>query len=325
MKKYRPAFLMNPCIAILTGFIFFIPMFLLILMSIFRNQLANIDKMIATYMRCGAKDTQPDNTCANPLPFNTGFIYYLNVTESAVVIIPILYTGAILGIFWAATRTKSLLPYLYVLVAAVVYVGLSNLTSLILKVILNRPRPRQIAEYSTDPDMKNSKVTFMPVFSRYTGENPLGLKLHSTPSGHTMIMASSLFPLPILTYLLTQMYIQFSNGGHASGTGAQDRLKYVLWLVFFYLCVAVTAVFAILMPPLMAYARYTASAHFFTDTIVSILLAFLHLVLIFISIPDLSYIESTPAIAVCKDGSERDTHHSISVTNLTSNINSLPP
>lgn len=121
------------------------------------------------------------------------------------------------------------------------------------------------------------------------------------------------------------MYIRFVDGGRALDTDAQGRLKYILWLVFFYLCVAVTAVFAIVMPPLMAYARYTASAHFFTDTMVSILLAFLHLVLIFISLPDLNCMEGVPTSIVCKDGNERDAHHTISVTNLTPNINNLPP
>lgn len=129
-----------------------------------------------------------------------------------------------------ATRTKALLPYLYVLVAAIVYIGMANLTTLVLKIALNRPRPRQIAEFTT---VSGPTVTFMPVFSRYTGPNPANLKLYSTPSGHTMFMASALFPLPILTYLLAQMYIKVVDSERTPSTSGQGRLKYMLWLVFF--------------------------------------------------------------------------------------------
>lgn len=318
MEKYRPVFLSSPCIAILSVFTFIVPTLILILMSIFRNQLANIDKMIAVYMRYAPDDS----THSNPLPYNTGFIYYLNVSENAIIVIPIIYIGVMLVLFWVATRTKLLLPYLYVLVAAIAYIGMANLLTLILKIALNRPRPRQIAEFTT---LSGPTVEFMPVFSRYTGPNPSNLKLYSTPSGHTMFMASALFPLPILTYLLAQMYSKIIDGKRASSTSTHGRFRYMLWLVFFYLGVSVTAVFAILMPPTMAYARYAASAHFFTDTVVSIVLAFLCLVLIFISLPDLRYLKEISDSVVCKDETDQDTHQTAPEMTITTTVNTLPP
>ncbi|KWX14295.1 putative PAP2 family protein [Giardia duodenalis assemblage B] len=318
MEKYRPVFLSSPCIAILSVFTFIVPTLILILMSIFRNQLANIDKMIAAYMRYAPDDS----THSNPLPYNTGFIYYLNVSENAIIVIPIIYIGVMLVLFWVATRTKLLLPYLYVLVAAIAYIGMANLLTLILKIALNRPRPRQIAEFTT---LSGPTVEFMPVFSRYTGPNPSNLKLYSTPSGHTMFMASALFSLPILTYLLAQMYSKIIDGKRASSTSTHGRFRYMLWLVFFYLGVSVTAVFAILMPPTMAYARYAASAHFFTDTVVSIVLAFLCLVLIFISLPDLRYLKEISDSVVCKDEADQDTHQIAPEMTITTTVNTLPP
>ncbi|EFO63044.1 Hypothetical protein GLP15_4075 [Giardia lamblia P15] len=318
MKRYRPSFLSNPCIAILSAFTFIVPTLLLILMSVFRTQLAELDKMIAAYMRYAPDDSSHQT----PLPYNTGFIYYLNVSENAIIVIPIIYIGAMLGLFWTATKTRALLPYLYVLVAAIVYIGMANLTTLILKIALNRPRPRQIAEFTT---VSGPTVTFMPVFSRYTGPNPANLKLYSTPSGHTMFMASALFPLPILTYLLAQMYIKVVDSERITSTSPQGRLRYMLWLVFFYLGVAVTAAFAILMPPIMAYARYAASAHFFTDTVVSIVLAFLHLVLIFLSLPDLRCLEKAPTSVTYTESKGHDTNQAISSSTLPTAIDALPP
>lgn len=270
-RSYRPVFLHSVGITILGALLFLIPLVLIVIMSVRRQDLADLDKSIASKMT--SRTTL--GLVEQHLPYDVGYLNGLNENMYAFVVYPIGLGALLLGMYFVATRSRCYWLYIYYVVATVTYILLTNGVCLILKMLLRRPRPRQTVEFRTAALPVSHPVPFQPIFTPYTGPNPDGLQLYSTPSGHTLFTSTCLLPMSVVAAFLGQ-----DLNGQLKGRAL------VLWKVFFYCFSALSVVFSLLFIPSMAIARLAANAHFVTDTLLGMLLSIMFLTILIFTVPE---------------------------------------
>ncbi|TNJ26951.1 PAP2 superfamily protein [Giardia muris] len=270
-RSYRPVFLHSVGITILGALLFLVPLVLMIVMSVRRQELATIDKSIASKMT----ERATMSLVEQHLPYDVGYLNGLNESMYAFVVYPIGLGALLLGLYFVATRSRCYWVYIYYIVALATYILLANGVCLLLKELLKRPRPRQTIEFHTAASPVSHPVPFQPIFTPYTGPNPDGLQLYSTPSGHTLFTSTCLLPMSIISAFLGQ-----DLAGQLKGK------ELLLWKTCFYCFSALSIILSLLFIPSMAIARLAANAHFLSDTVLGALLSLMFLTIIIFTVPE---------------------------------------
>lgn len=272
---YKPLLFKSRWGIIATVLFIIIPVLLTILMKVFSARLSIFDKALAE----SVIDRNALTTDGNPLPYNTGVFYYINTYLYGFYVFLAIVTVIIFSITIALDVKHKNLRYgyfLYVLVSVVLFVAINVIVVMILKVVLNRPRPRQTVEFHTN---ETCLVNYRPIFDPYVGKDPCPYKMYSTPSGHVNTTCQCTIPIPILVFFLYKVIALYTrlNSKKLSIRTATKCVFALVGLIAFSL----PAVFI----PFMMYGRIVANAHFLTDTLFGFLLSVMVMPVFWVAFP----------------------------------------
>eukprot|EP00768_Dysnectes_brevis_P007335 gnl/Dysnectes_brevis/6159_a9331_341.p1 GENE.gnl/Dysnectes_brevis/6159_a9331_341~~gnl/Dysnectes_brevis/6159_a9331_341.p1 ORF type:complete len:290 (+),score=36.72 gnl/Dysnectes_brevis/6159_a9331_341:55-924(+) len=147
-------------------------------------------------------------------------------------------------------RTSGHLRIWFIL-APILTAGIAGVIVSILKVLLNRPRPKNTNLFSPlDPsDTVDCRVDYMPIFRGGPPTNPCGLSLKSAPSGHTQFWTSASFS-PLLPIIAAA--VRADNHG-------------TRWMAA--LATSACAILALLLTLIGGVCRWLVGSHYPSDTL----------------------------------------------------------
>lgn len=254
----------------------FVAACLLIYQYWYQRPLAELDKRVSLFFSYASDD--PLRTVQ--YPFNTGILFFLNSYPIIYLLLPILKMLACCLATAALARPTFLALYLYYPGSFLVYGFCVQMSVIVLKLIMRRPRPLHTLNLSAFTE--ECLLEFRALFSFSFTNNRCSHYLSSTPSGHTATamgctIASLVYTCTLLTTLLSRREQDKRNG--------RSRPIYI---VCFTLLLGLEAYMTIPLVIMMAIARMSAGAHYLSDTLAGALVAVLHLPLLILTFPDIN-------------------------------------
>ncbi|TNJ30627.1 PAP2 superfamily protein [Giardia muris] len=274
---------------VMSTLVAFVAACLLIYLYWYQHPLAELDKRVSLFFSYASDD--PLRT--TQYPFNTGILSFINSYPIIYLLLPIVKMSACCLLTSGMTRPTFLSLYLYYPGSFFIYGFCVQMTVIVLKLIVRRPRPLHTIDLSafTEECLLEFRALFSPKFTN----NTCRYHLSSTPSGHTAtamgcVLASLVYTCTLLMTLLSHREIE-----------KEIKKPHLVLIICFTFLVGLEAYLTIPLVVMMALARMSAGAHYLSDTLAGAMVAILHLPLLILTFPDIKRMHNENGYAICID------------------------